>query len=74
MLLVGACVLTSVLTACRLLPSPPGYFEVHLWMLVSTHVLDVGLLGAHQEPSGSEFSTAFEGACCHMLFWRQKGG
>lgn len=53
---------------------PSGYFEVHLWMLVLTHVLDMGLLGAHREHSGSEFSTAFEVACCHMLFWGQRGG
>ena len=45
--------MTSVLTECWLLPSPPGYSEVHLWMVVLTHVLDVGLSEAHQGPSSS---------------------
>ena len=45
--------MTSVLTECWLLPSPPGYSEVYLWMVVLTHVLDVGLSEAHQGPSSS---------------------
>ena len=43
--------MTSVLTECWLLPSPPGYSEVHLWMVVLTR--DVGLSEAHQGPSSS---------------------
>lgn len=65
--------MTSVLTARWPLLRPPGSFEVHLWMLVLTHILDVDLLEAYQEPSGRELATVLEVAPCRILFPEVKG-